>query len=112
MYALLFNDNCYYLLKNLLNIIYVPVSNRYSIYIRDYEILFSYEYYIMQNFDFPCKYEKKKTKILLSKCIQKIQRYNITSLKSLFVLSRYFYRLLRYERSKCSLYLRRREDYE
>lgn len=55
MHALLFNDNCYYLLKNLLNIIYVPVSNRYSIYIRDYEILFSYEYYIMQNFDFPCK---------------------------------------------------------
>lgn len=33
MYALLFNDNCYYLLKNLLNIIYVRFSYRYSIYI-------------------------------------------------------------------------------
>lgn len=62
MYALLFNDNCYYLLKNLLNIIYVPVSNRYSIYIRDYEILFSYEYYIMQNFDFPRKIWKEENK--------------------------------------------------
>lgn len=62
MYALLFNDNCYYLLKNLLNIIYVSVLNRYSIYIRDYEILFSYEYYIMQNFDFPCKIWKEENK--------------------------------------------------
>lgn len=62
MHALLFNDNCYYLLKNLLNIIYVPVSNRYSIYIRDYEILFSYEYYIMQNFDFPYKIWKEENK--------------------------------------------------
>lgn len=62
MHALLFNDNCYYLLKNLLNIIYVPVSNRYSIYIRDYEILFSYEYYIMQNFDFPRKIWKEENK--------------------------------------------------
>lgn len=32
MYALYFNNNCYYLLKNLLNIIYVRVSYRYSIY--------------------------------------------------------------------------------
>lgn len=50
MYALLFNDNCYYLLKNLLNIIYVRVSYRYSIYIPDYEILFSHEYYINAKF--------------------------------------------------------------